>query len=225
MNWCPDASIDMLRMRAAWFRKIRAFFDARSVLEVETPILAPSTVTDPHIESLKSRFQHRDYYLQTSPEYYMKRLLAADSGPIYQISRAFRDDELGKLHNPEFTLLEWYRPGFDQLQLIQEVYDLLFQLCGLDSTQAMEIVSYQNLFARYTGIDPLEEDRTALRSWCNIAGHECPINEMDSWNTALDWVLSMVIQPQMKGLYFIKDYPAGQATLARVNSKNPSPTV
>ncbi len=222
MNWRPDASIAMLRMRAVWLKQIRAFFDARGVLEVGTPILAPTTVTDPHIESLKSRFRHRDYYLQTSPEFYMKRLLAAGSGPIYQISRVFRDDGPGRLHNPEFTLLEWYRPGFDQFQLIQEVSGLLAQLCGPGPTaQDIEIVSYQDLFVKYTGIDPLEEDKAALLSWCNAAGHEHPIDEKDSWHTALDWVLSMVIQPQMKGLCFIKDYPAGQAALAKMNPEDP----
>ena len=222
MNWRPDASMAMLRMRATWLKQIRVFFEERGVLEVETPILAPATVTDPQIESLAVHFRHRDYYLQTSPEYHMKRLLAADSGPIYQISRVFRADGPGRLHHPEFSLLEWYRPGFDQYGLMQEITDLLARLCTAHPAVAdIETISYQDLFARYTDIDPLREDKTALLSWCDMTGHECPIDMTDSWNTALDWVLSIVIQPQMEGLSFIQDYPADQAALARLNPQDP----
>lgn len=223
MNWRPDASIATLHMRAAWLKQIRAFFAARNVLEVETPVLAPTTVTDPHIDSLKCRFRRRDYYLQTSPEFHMKRLLAAGSGPIYQISRVLRDDDPGRLHSPEFTLLEWYRPGLDQFQLMQEVSDLLTRLCGPGSAarnRDIAVVSYQDLFGEYTGIDPLEEDMAAFQTWCDSFGHECPIDATDSWGTVLDWVLSMVIQPQMKGLCFVKDYPSDQAALAKVSTED-----
>ncbi len=224
MSWRPDASIGMLHMRAAWLKQIRTFFDARNVLEVETPILAPTTVTDPHIDSLKCRFRHRDYYLQTSPEFHMKRLLAAGSGPIYQISRVLRDDGPGRLHNPEFTLLEWYRPGFDQARLMQEIYELLARLCEPESAnwdQNIAVISYRDLFGKYTDIDPLEEDMTAFLAWCDSSDHECPIDTTDSWDTALNWALSIVIQPQMKGLCFVKDYPADQAALAKVSTEDP----
>jgi lysyl-tRNA synthetase class 2 len=128
-------------------RAVRDFFDHRGVLEVETPLLGQFPVTDPQMEPLCSG----DRYLQTSPEYAMKRLLAAGSGPIFQVSKAFRAGECGARHNPEFSLLEWYRPGFKQHQLMEEVAQLVMQVTGFDSWEAC---SYGQLFQDYLAVDP-----------------------------------------------------------------------
>jgi len=130
-DWRPTASLDALRLRAEILARIRAFFSAREVLEVETPVLASAPVTDLHIEALSCRYRGpgadggRDLFLQTSPEFAMKRLLAAGSGPIYEICKAFRNGEAGRMHNPEFTILEWYRPGWDHHALMDEIDELL----------------------------------------------------------------------------------------------------
>ena len=109
IQWQPSASIDLLRKRAEMLTRIRAFFNARGYLEVETPVMARFGVSDVYLANINAMFRGQSYCLQTSPEYHMKRLLAADSGPIFQLARVFRDDELGRWHNPEFTLLEWYQ--------------------------------------------------------------------------------------------------------------------
>ena len=126
---------------------VRGFFSARGVLEVETPLLGGGTVTDPALEPLACAGR----WLQTSPEYAMKRLLAAGSGPIYQVCKAFRGGEAGPRHNPEFTLLEWYRPGFALDELMAEVADLVRELLG---EKPVEMLSYRELFRRHLDLDP-----------------------------------------------------------------------
>lgn len=125
--WHPSASIEFLRLRAELLSKIRSFFSERGYLEVETPIMAHYGTTDVYLSNIKAIFREATYFLQTSPEYHMKRLLAAGSGPIFQIARVFRDDELGRWHNPEFTLLEWYQIGIDHHELMKEM-DLFLQM-------------------------------------------------------------------------------------------------
>ncbi len=144
MTWRPTASFENLRIRAEVLATIRDFFAKRNVLEVETPLLYPSSTPDPHLHSLTTEIQGSGkFYLQTSPEFPMKRLLAAGSGPIYQITKAFRDAELGSRHNPEFTMLEWYRPGFDHHALMDEV-DVLIQT--ILATPNSDRISYRELF-------------------------------------------------------------------------------
>lgn len=222
MSWRPTASFETLRLRAQWLGQIRSFFRERSVLEVETPILSYASVPDPHIESMQARVNGQSRYLQTSPELYMKRLLAAGSGPIYQIARVFRNGEAGYLHNPEFTLVEWYRPGFDQYELMREVTDLFHMLMGSDPNNSFKQFSYQNLFLEYAGIDPLVTDWSVFLSRCEENLWSCPVVETDGWDTAMDWLLSIVIQPAMRGPIFVTDYPASQASLARLDPDNPA---
>lgn len=158
MNWKPSASIDNLLKRAKIIGEIRRFFVDRGVVEVETPILSKFTVTDIHLSPFKTQFIDQivsdttKLYLITSPEYHMKRLLAAGSGPIYQITKAFRNKEKGRYHNPEFTMLEWYRPNYHMYRLINEVDDLLQKILNCQST---ERISYQHVFKHYLNIDPL----------------------------------------------------------------------
>jgi len=230
MTWQPTASLETLKLRAQWLREIRAFFQQREVLEVETPILSPASIPDPNIESLCTEVDGQAAYLQTSPELYMKRLLAAGSGPIYQISRVFRDGEKGRLHNPEFTLVEWYRPGYSQQQLMSEVHALLSFSMGSDSIEVsiesdpIEI-SYRELFEQGIGINPLQVDWFALNQYCDSIQLQCPAHEDDgddAWAVAMDWLLSVVIQPDMQGVVFVTDYPATQASLARFDPENPA---
>ena len=125
MSWQPSASMSRLKQRALVLQSIRDFFGTRDVWEVETPILSQFAGTDVHLEPLTAIFSGRQHYLHTSPEFAMKRLLAAGSESIFQICKVFRDDELGRQHNPEFSMLEWYRIGFDENQLMDEISDLL----------------------------------------------------------------------------------------------------
>ncbi len=212
-NWQPTASIENLKQRAIVMQNIRNFFAKRNVLEVETPLFYPSTVTDP----VQKAFQLGDCFLQTSPEYAMKRLLAANSGDIFQICKAFRDDEVGRFHNPEFTMLEWYRIGFNLENLMDETSDLLQLVLNCEKP---ERISYQQAFLDILKIDPLEADVNILK---NIAASH-NIHLSDSFNnegkdTWLDILMTHLIEPvigQTKPT-FIYDYPASQAALAKIN--------
>ena len=156
-DWRPSASLVALQARASLYRQVRDFFQARNVLEVDTPALAQHGVTDLHIDCIAVPGYG---FLQSSPEYHMKRLLAAGSGSIYQISKVFRDGEAGRKHNPEFTLLEWYRTGFSLQQLIDESIALLQPLLSPASVQQL---SFRDIFRRVTGLDPLTASQQALQ--------------------------------------------------------------
>lgn len=222
-DWRPSASLDTLRLRAAVLAKIRAFFAARGVLEVETPALSAATVTDLHLASLETRCRAEaagelTLYLQTSPEFAMKRLLAAGSGPIYQVARAFRDGEAGRRHNPEFTLLEWYRPGLDHHGLMDEMDALLGEVLG---AAPAERLSYGELFAGRLGIDPHRATGAELEAAARAAGFTDALDlERDAW---LDLLLSVVLEPGLgRGRpTFLYDFPASQAALARVRPGPP----
>ena len=204
------------RHRAAILTRIRTFFAARDVLEVETPVLGARTVTDPHIES----FRVEERYLQSSPESAMKRLLAAGSGPIYQICKAFRKGESGPRHNPELTLLEWYRPGFDHHQLMDEVEALLEEVLEVG---AAERVGFGSLFERHVGIDP---HRATLADLAE-KGRELlgPVGEAQSLHIE-DWLsllMARVVEPElgMVSPVFVYDYPTPLAALARIRNQEP----
>jgi len=214
--------MEILRLRARLLTLIRDFFRQRGVMEVETPVCSRCATTDPAIESLRTTFtgpQAADglpLYLHTSPEFAMKRLLAAGAGPIYQICKVFRDGEAGARHNPEFTLLEWYRPGFDHHRLMDEVEALLLHLAP-DSPPARRL-SYQALFLQYLQIDPHQASIGDLRRCAEREGlvdaGRLQLETHDAW---LDLLLSHYIEPRLgKGACFVYDYPASQAALARI---------
>ena len=215
-DWRPSASLRTLRERAALLAAVRSFFHRRGVLEVDTPMLAAHTVSDPALRPLvvaTSAASTQPRYLQTSPEYAMKRLLAAGSGPIYQICHAFRDEEHGRRHNPEFTLLEWYRPGFDLQALMAEVAELILPLLGRARSYCYR---YREIFFEVLAIDPFtatdRELAGAARRCADIGGID---GDRDLW---LDLLMSHAVEPALagRGVVFIHDYPASQASLARI---------
>lgn len=209
-DWLPSAPRAALAARAELLKTLRAFFDARGVLEVETPLLCSGTITDPAIDPVGCDGR----WLQTSPEYPMKRLLAAGSGPIYQVCKAFRGGEAGPRHNPEFTLLEWYRPGFSLSGLMDEVAELVQAILGARDVQ---VLTYRQLFKNTLGLDPHTISREALEDFArqrlDYSGGD---ESRDTW---LDLLLTHLVEPQLKGLVLVHDYPASQAALARLRDE------
>ena len=216
MDWQPSATLRALQMRAAVLGRIRSFFADRDVLEVETPALSAAAVTDLQLESFQIQVGDAGcaMYLQTSPEFAMKRLLAAGCGAIYQICKAFRVGEVGRLHNPEFTLLEWYRPGFDHLALMNEVEELLDAILGCGQGHRF---TYREIFERLVEIDPFTIALGALREHCGVLG----LIGADSLDreACLDFLVDRQVLPKLgQGLVFIHDFPASQAALARIRT-------
>jgi lysyl-tRNA synthetase class 2 len=205
-----------MRQRAALLSGLRQFFADRTILEVETPLLCSSGITDPAIEPfvvVSGDSTQQPRFLQTSPEYAMKRLLAAWGEPMFQISKAFRDGEAGSRHNPEFSLLEWYRPGFDHHRLMAEVADLVRCCLGERSLQKY---SYRQLFQERLQLDPFTSSSAALEAVARRhldPGNLC--GDRDLW---LDLLMSHVLEPQLGrgAICFIYDYPVSQAALARI---------
>ncbi len=216
-NWPPLASLELIKTRARMLRDIRAFFDARDVLEVETPLLASAGTTDPHIESLQTVFAEQRYCLQTSPEHAMKRLLAEHGAAIFQICKVFRDEELGPMHNPEFSMLEWYRPGFDMHPLMTEVEALVTALAG-GHLQSFIRLSYRQAFEQYAGLNPHQASAGDCRECALQRGIEQPAGLYEQKDEWLDWLLTQLIFPALPtGQFtFIYDYPASQCALARL---------
>jgi elongation factor P--(R)-beta-lysine ligase len=209
-------SLPHLAHRAALYNAIRAFFAAKQVLEVETPILASAAVPEPSIEPLKTiLFNRKIMYLQTSPELAMKRLLVEGSGAIFQICKVFRDEELGSLHTPEFSMLEWYRPGYDHNQLIAEVDELLQYLLACPAAQQL---SYIEAFKIYLDLHPLETDLAILQHKVQQYAPNAALYDRD---TCLQLLMTHIIEPQLIGAtpWVITEFPASQAALARkINS-------
>ena len=211
--WKPTSTLNTLKARAEILQSIREFFKERHVLEVETPCLSISTITDPYLESLEVDCGGDTHYLQTSPEYHMKRLLAAGSGDIFQLCKSFRKDETGRLHNPEFMMLEWYRLGFDDGALMDEI-DLLIQ--RVLKCEPARRLSYNESFQQFLGLDldsPLTvENFKAIASQQNLNAPDWG-NDRDAW---LLYLFSEVIEPELQEPTFIYDFPATQASLARL---------
>jgi len=224
--WKPAASLQMLQARAAMLGDIRHYFQASGVMEVETPQLSCHGTTDPAVESFSSRYSgpllgiDKTLYLHTSPEFPMKRLLSAGSGAIYQICKVFRQGELGRFHSPEFTLLEWYRPGYDHHRLMDEVAILVDRLIpDIPSCR----YSYQALFQEFLSIDPHNTNIAQLKGVAvdhGLSGAETmELSNADGW---LDLLITHLIEPKLpKGLCFIYDFPVSQASLAQVREDSP----
>ncbi|WP_109860405.1 elongation factor P--(R)-beta-lysine ligase [Aggregatibacter aphrophilus] len=222
-QWQPTASVKNLLTRAKLLAEIRRFFTDRGLLEVETPVLSEFGVTDVHLATFSTEFispfgeQSKTLWLSTSPEYHMKRLLAAGSGPIFQIGKVFRNEEAGNRHNPEFTMLEWYRPHFDMYRLINEVDDLLQQILECPPAESM---SYQFAFQQYVGLDPLSADLSELVE--KAEKHQLIGAENESRDTLLQFLFSTVVEPQIgqEAPVVVYHFPASQAALAQISSED-----
>ena len=225
-SWLPTASHALRQARAQLLRTIRNFFFDRQVLEVDTPLLSHATVTDLYLDAFSAQFDFSDtgkpvsLYLQTSPEYAMKRLLCAQSGPIYQICKAFRHEGAGRWHNPEFTMLEWYRPGFTHHDLMAEV-DALLQTslnCGV-----AEKMTYAQAFARYLSVNPLEATTAELQQMLTLRNVDVSNTHLLSRDDCLQLLFSYFIEPHIGMLQpcFVYGFPASQAALARINQQDP----
>ena len=225
-NWRPSASIEVLKQRAIILQKIRQFFTEREVLEVDTPALSHATVTDEHLHSFATEFTHpfatqtSTLYMQTSPEFAMKRLLSAGSGAIYQICKSFRNEEAGRFHNPEFTMLEWYRPGFNHHQLMSEINELMQLVVGCEKADS---VTYQNVFKQYLDCDPLVASLSELRTLAGRCGYQELAATENSKDTLLMLLFSQEIEPKIgqQRPCFVMDFPASQAALAKISDANP----
>ncbi len=223
-DWRPLADTQTLRARAELLRELRAFFSARGVLEVETPQLVSHATTDTHLASFATRFSGpgahdgQELYLSTSPELAMKRLLAAGSGPIFQICRAFRNGEKGRRHNPEFTILEWYRPGLDHIALMAEIEELLAVALGVDRCDR---ITYQAVFEEELGVSPHQTSVALLEEVA--ADRDLSLSSFADVDEGLQFLLAEVIEPSL-GIdrpIFVYDYPVSQAALARIRSDTP----
>jgi lysyl-tRNA synthetase class 2 len=224
-DWRPTAGPAALKVRAAMLAAAREFFAARGVLEVDTPTLSPAATSDPQLESLEVRIAGfaAPFYLATSPEYAMKRLLAAGSGDIYQICKVYRDEERGRWHNPEFTLLEWYRLGFDDARLMDEVEALVGTLLSPHrALERAERLTYAAALARHAGVDAHASSEAELADAAARHGIACGA-DLDR-DARLDLLMGLVVGPNLgrERPCFVVDYPASQAALARLKPGVPA---
>ncbi|MBS0399285.1 MAG: EF-P lysine aminoacylase GenX [Proteobacteria bacterium] len=222
-DWRPNLAHGVLATRADLMARTRAFFARRGVLEVQTPILGHAGTSDPQIESLHTRLSDRPdpWYLHTSPESAMKRLLAAGSGDIYQLCKVFRNGEIGRWHEPEFSLLEWYRLGFDDQALMGEVTELLTELLPARMVGEPECLTYRQAVLRHAGVDIDQAGNEDLKGAAHAAGIDCP-SELDR-DAILDLLMSLAVGPGLghgRAVY-VCDYPASQAALARLKPGQP----
>ena len=227
-SWLPQASLDVQRLRARVYQNIREFFKQRNILEVDTPCLASATSTDVHINSFTTHFDgsssdglQQQYYLSTSPEFFMKRLLAAGSGSIYQLCHVFRQSEFGAQHNPEFTMLEWYRVGMQYHDLMEEVATLV-QLLLKQDLKTTEYLTYQQAFVRYIEIDPLSASTSELQQCAEKFGFCTSAAGTADKDLYLDFLMSHQVQPRLGNarLTFVYEYPASQCALAQLSPGN-----
>lgn len=251
-TWKPSASLETLRLRARALACVRRFFETRGYWEVDTPLVSHERVVDPHLDpflvssepTADGRALHPalpPLYLQTSPEFAMKRLLAAGAEAIYQLAHVFRCGELGQRHNPEFTMVEWYRTGDSHLEQMQVVEDLVLAVCG-EVSAAEELFSadrtaplknplapfdrttYREAFLKHAGADLMLMPTADLPEWVQTRGlHPPPGLERDDRDGWLNWLLAELVEPHLgrERPEFLIDYPASQAALARIRPGNP----
>ncbi|MCU7940707.1 MAG: elongation factor P--(R)-beta-lysine ligase [gamma proteobacterium symbiont of Bathyaustriella thionipta] len=237
-QWQPSASFELIKLRADTLRIIRSFFYKNNVLEVDTPTLSGATVPDPFIESFQTRYvpltqtmSRENFYLHTSPEFPMKRLLAAGSGSIFQISKVFRQGESGKKHNPEFTLLEWYRNDWDHRQLMSEVEQLFTLLLSpyLDLAET-RYITYEEAFLEALNINPHTASQQELLACTEKAGLANVLDDDENRDRFLELLFSHIVEPALgtvnkdgqtkQGICFVYHYPASQASLAKTGYHN-----
>ncbi|KKI47676.1 poxB regulator PoxA [Obesumbacterium proteus] len=224
-SWQPSAPIANLLKRATIVSTIRRFFSDRGVLEVDTPAMSQATVTDIHLVPFQTHFvgpgaaHGMTLYMMTSPEYHMKRLLAAGSGPIYQLGKSFRNEESGRHHNPEFSMLEWYRPHYDMYRLMNEVDDLLQQVLECDSA---ETLSYQQAFIRHLDMDPLSADKVQLREVAAKLDLSNVADQEEDRDTLLQLLFTFGVEPNIgrDKPTFVYHFPASQASLAQISTED-----
>nr|WP_096992796.1 elongation factor P--(R)-beta-lysine ligase [Vibrio thalassae] len=224
-EWQPTASVALLKKRAQIIHSIRDFFLSRNVMEVDTPAMSHATVTDIHLHTFQTHFvgpgyaDGRKLYFMTSPEFHMKRLLAAGSGSIYQINKAFRNEESGRYHNPEFTILEWYREGFDHHQLMDEMDELLMMVLACNRAERL---TYQQAFMTHLGVCPLEASMSELRQVAGGLGLSDIADTEQDRDTLLQLLFSMGVETKIgqETPAFVYDFPSSQAALAKVNPKD-----
>jgi len=219
-DWGPSASLAMLKFRAGLLRSAREFFHERQVMEVETPTVLSATVTDPQIASLEVDAAPRRF-LHTSPEYPMKRLLAAGSGDIYQICHTFRAGERSRLHNPEFTMVEWYRIGFNLQQIMEETTALIGRL--LASQLPVESISYNDAFLRELDCDALDAPTPRLQGLCRQHGLAEQSLKDATRDDLLDFLVATQVGPRLGHgqISCLHHYPTSQAALAQVDRIDP----
>ena len=214
--WQPSATIDALRQRAGIINQIRQFFAERCVLEVDTPSLSHAAVSDPFLHPFATDFvpegggQAATLYLHTSPEYPMKRLLAAGSGPIWQLCKVFRNGEIGRRHNPEFSMLEWYRPGLDHHQLMDEVDALV---CAVLASAPARRITYADAFAEHTGLDVHSCSDADLQK---LAASRCGFAGELSRDGYLNLLFAECVEPALQAPTMVYAFPASQAALAQI---------
>lgn len=219
MNWRPSATREQLRFRAHCLKQVRTFFEQRDVLEVETPILGSAGSTDPFLDSFiteltptgKPSAKGQRLWLQTSPEFHMKRLLAAGYGAIWQLSRCFRNGERSRRHNPEFSMIEWYRPGWQLDELLSEIQALIDLLLGPAHYQYM---TYSEALQCFAQVDPFTATDETLRNQAQAcSGLDGPLSRDD----CLDILVSHLVEPAFAGVgrVCLTEFPASQAALAR----------
>jgi len=218
-DWQPSASIEALKARARLYAMIRRYFSERGVLEVETPILSAAGNTDPNIESFRLHFSRAgeiQRWLRTSPEFALKRLVAAGIGSCYELGRVFRHSEMGRMHNPEFTMLEWYRVGWTHHQLMDECAELVKEALRLAGRSAsVRETSFRHLYQEHLGLDPLTASEAELRAPLAVFDIRADGLSRDDW---LDLLMTHLIQPSFPDnrILLIYDYPKSQAALARI---------
>lgn len=222
-EWQPNSSIGVLKRRAQLFADIRRYFESQGVLEVHTPTLAPYTVTCPNTEAVSVNLEgfSTPPFLQTSPEYALKRLIAAGVGDVYQLGPAYRDESIGRWHHVEFTMLEWYRMGVDDLALIEDVATLL-KATGVERPH--QLVRYQATFLTHTGLDPLQVSPEDCVQWLQSkdAGVSDAVLALPL-DGLLQYLFATYVETQFdpKVPIFVTHFPANQAALARLDPEDP----